>query len=95
YPGVSDLRFKNDTPAYILIQSKIVGSKIYFEIYGTDDGRKTTLEGPRQYDIKSNGALKAELIRTVIYPDGTEKKDAFQSSYKAPGLFPTVRNPLE
>ncbi|MBI2064049.1 MAG: VanW family protein [Candidatus Yanofskybacteria bacterium] len=95
YPGVSDLRFKNDTPAYVLIQSKIANSKIYFEIYGTDDGRKTTLEGPRQYDIKSNGALKAELKRIVIYPDGAEKKDVFQSSYKAPGSFQVVRNPLE
>ena len=95
YPGVSDLKFKNDTPAYILIQSEIIGSKIYFEIYGTDDSRKITLDGPRQYDIKPSGALKAELTRTVIYPDGTEKKDVFQSSYKAPGSFPTIRNPLE
>ena len=95
YPGVTDLRFKNDTPAHILIQSKITGSKLYFEIYGTKDGRQVTVEGPRQYDIQKNGALKAELIRTVVYPDGQTKKDVFKSSYKAPGLFPTVRNPLE
>lgn len=95
YPGISDLRFKNDTPSHILIQPKIVGSKIYFEIYGTNDGRKTTLDGPRQYDIQTNGALKAELTRTVEYPDSTEKKDVFKSSYKAPGSFPIIRNPLE
>jgi len=95
YPGVTDLRFKNDTLAHILIQSKIVGSKLYFEIYGTKDGRQVTVDGPRQYDIHKNGALKAELIRTVVYPDGQTKKDIFKSSYKAPGLFPTVRNPLE
>ena len=95
YPGVSDLRFKNDTPAHILIQSKIVGSKLYFEIYGTKDGRQITIEGPRQYDIQKNGALKAELARTVVYPDGRTKKDVFKSSYQSPGLFPTIRNPLE
>lgn len=95
YPGISDLRLKNDMSTYILIQSRIIGSKIYFEIYGTDDGRKVTLNGPRQYDIKPSGALKAELARMVIYPDGTEKKDIFQSSYKAPSSFPTIRNPLE
>lgn len=95
YPGVSDLRFQNDTPAHILIQSKIIGSKLYFEIYGTKDGRQVTVEGPRQFDVQKNGALKAELTRTVVYPDGQTKKDVFKSSYKSPGLFPTVRNPLE
>lgn len=95
YPGITDLRFKNDTPAHILIQSKIVGSKLYFEIYGTKDGRKIVVDGPRQYDIKPDGSLKAELIRTIAYPDGQEKKDIFKSSYKSPALFPTVRNPLE
>lgn len=95
YPGVSDLRFKNDTPTHVLIQSKIVGSKLYFEIYGTKDGRKIVIDGPHQYDVQTNGALKAYLNRTVIYSDGQEKKDVFRSSYKSPSLFPTVRNPLE
>ncbi|MBI2062702.1 MAG: VanW family protein [Candidatus Yanofskybacteria bacterium] len=95
YPGVSDLRFKNDTPGYILIQAEVVGDQMNFEIYGTNDGRKTTIDGPNQYDIKSNGSLKTTLTRTVLYPDGSEKKDVFESSYKAPGSFPVVRNPLE
>ncbi len=95
YPGVADLRFKNDTSAHILIQSKIEGSKLYFEIYGTSDNRKVSLNGPRQYDIGSDGAMKAVLSRTVTYPDGTEKKDVFRSSYKSPSSFQVVRNPLE
>jgi vancomycin resistance protein YoaR len=95
YPGVSDFRFKNDTSAYILLQSKIVGSKLYFEIYGTSDGRKVAIDGPRQYDVKSNGALKAVLTRTVTYADGTEKKDVFYSSYQSSSAFVTIRNPLE
>lgn len=95
YPGVADLRFKNDTAAHILIQSKIVGSKIYFEIYGTNDKREVKIDGPHQYDIGSNGSLKARLTRTVIYPDGTKKEDDFKSSYQSPSLFPTIRNPLE
>jgi vancomycin resistance protein YoaR len=95
YPGFSDFRFKNDTSAYILIQSKIVGSKLYFEVYGTDDGRKVTIDGPHQYDVRSNGALKATLTRTIRYADGTEKKDVFNSSYNSNSAFPTARNPLE
>lgn len=95
YPGVSDFRFKNDTPAYILIQSKVVDSKLYFEIYGTNDNRKVAIDGPRQYDIKSDGSLKAVLSRTITYMDGTEKKDVFYSSYKSPSAFVTIKNPLE
>src|SRR3989344_514184 len=91
YPGVSDFRFKNDTQSHILIQPKIVGSKIYFEIYGTKDGRKTVIDGPHQYDIQANGSMKAWLGRTVTYTDGHEIKDTFNSSYKSPSLFPTVR----
>ena len=95
YPGVSDFRFKNDTLAHILIQSKVTGGRVYFEIYGTLDNRKVKIDGPRQYDIQQNGAMKTELTRTVTYADGTEKSDVFRSSYKAPGSFPIVRNPLE
>ena len=95
YPGVSDLKFTNDTPAHILIQAKVVGSKLNFEIYGTSDNRRVVTDGPRQYDVQANGALKAILNRTTIYADGIEKKDEFRSSYKSPSLFPTVRNPLE
>ncbi len=95
YPGVVDLRFKNDTPSHILLQSKITGSKLSFEIYGSKDGRQVSIDGPYSYDIQPNGALKAILTRTVIYEDGTQKKDEFNSSYKSPSLFPLVRNPLE
>lgn len=95
YPGVSDFRFKNDTPAYILIQSSISSSKLYFEIYGTSDGRKVAIDGPHQYDVRSNGALKAVLTRIITYTDGTEKKDVFNSSYQSNSAFVTIKNPLE
>ena len=95
YPGSADLRFKNDTPAYILIQSKISGSEISFEIYGTADGRKVSIDGPHQFNIRPNGSMDATLSRTITYTDGTKKQDIFKSHYQSPSLFPTVRNPLE
>lgn len=95
YLGSVDLRFKNDTAGTILIQSKVNGTKLYFEIYGTQDGRKITIDGPHSYDINPDGSMKAILTRTIVYPDGTQKKDTFRSAYKSPSLFPTVRNPLE
>lgn len=48
FPSV-DLKFKNDTPAYILIQAytDIQSKTLTFELYGTSDGRKTTISKPK------------------------------------------------
>jgi len=47
-PGV-DLKIKNDTPAYILIQARADTQKkvLTFELYGTGDGRQVTLSKPK------------------------------------------------
>jgi vancomycin resistance protein YoaR len=95
YPGVTDLRFTNDTPGYILIESKVEGSKISFEIYGKSDGRKVKIDGPYQYDIQPDGSMKAVVTQIVSPANGEEKKNKFYSIYQSPALFPTVRNPLE
>jgi len=41
-----DFRFKNDTPAHILIYGYVVRDTLTFELYGTDDGREVNLKGP-------------------------------------------------
>ncbi len=46
YPGVKDIKFVNDTPGHILIQSYTEGTNAYFKFYGTDDGRSVEMEGP-------------------------------------------------
>ncbi len=48
-----DFKFKNDTPGYILIQSRVEGKKITFELYGTKDGRVSTISDPIVTDITS------------------------------------------
>ena len=93
YPGVVDLKFRNDTPAHLLIQTKISGTKLIFEIYGSNDGRIVTLDGPHTYDQKANGALRAYFVRKITSADGTEKEERFDSNYKPP--MPLARNPLE
>lgn len=96
YPPSPDLKFLNDTPSNLLIQTKIVGTKLYFEFYGTDDGRKVVLTGPEEYDKKPDGSLKAKLTREIFDRDGNlVRKTVFRSSYKSPDLYPVVRNPLE
>ena len=46
YEPSPDLKFKNDTPGDILIDTYIVGKSLYFDYYGTDTGRKVEMTGP-------------------------------------------------
>ena len=96
YPPSPDLKFINDTPANILLQSKIVGTELTFEIYGTEDARIVKIDGPKQYDIKEDGSMKATLTQEVYDKDGSLMfKKTFYSNYKSPSLYPVERNPLE
>lgn len=94
YPGITDLKFTNNTPNYILIQNKISGTKIIFEIYGTSDSRLISIDGPYQYDQKSNGAMRAYFIRTISYANQKDKQERFDSIYRSPPT-PKEKNPLE
>jgi vancomycin resistance protein YoaR len=53
YDPKPDLRFKNDTGNYILIQSRIIGDKLYFDFWGTKDGRTATQTKPKTWGVKS------------------------------------------
>ena len=48
-----DLKIKNDTPAYILIQTKTdtTNLTLTFELYGTSDGRKAEILNHRVWDV--------------------------------------------
>ena len=96
YPPHPDFRFINNTPGYILAQTKIIDNNLIFELYGTDDGRKVKVIGPTQYDIKPDGSMKAVLVQEVYDSQGKIiQKDTFYSKYKSPSLYPVDKNPLE
>ncbi|HCR36051.1 MAG: hypothetical protein UR29_C0015G0034 [Candidatus Woesebacteria bacterium GW2011_GWC2_33_12] len=74
YSPTTDLKFKNDTPAYILIQPTInlANLTLTFEIYGTSDGRVATTSKPI---ISSQTAPPADLyIDDPTLPAGTVKQ---------------------
>jgi vancomycin resistance protein YoaR len=90
YPPSTDLKFKNNTPSYILIQTRIEGTKIFFEFWGTDDGRKVAVDKPVLYEKHANGAVKAYVKQIVTKGEETLIDDTFYSRYKSPKLFPKV-----
>lgn len=66
-----DLKFINDTPSYLLLQTKIEGDNLIFELWGTNDGRKIELSKPRIFNIVGPGPTK--LIETEELAPGVKK----------------------
>jgi vancomycin resistance protein YoaR len=60
YDPWPDLRFINDSPSYILIQTKIASSALSFEFWGSRDGRQTQATKPTIYNI-----VKPEPTKTI------------------------------
>jgi len=58
YDPWPDMKFINDTDKHILIQTRIVGTKLYFDFWGAKDGRQITVTDPVIYNIVSPGPTK-------------------------------------
>jgi len=66
-----DLRFKNDTNNYILIQTKIVKDNLIFEFWGIKDGRTIETTKNKIYNIVK--APKTKIIETEDLKPGIKK----------------------
>jgi len=90
YPPSPDLKFINDTPAYLLLQSKILDNKLIFEIYGSSDGREVKIIGPTITESNPDGSLKTILTQEIWRAGSLERENIFRSSYKSPTLYPVT-----
>lgn len=88
YPPYTDLKFTNDTPGYILVQTRVEGTKLAFEFWGQSDGRETEVIGPTPYDRKPDGSVKATLTQKVMKDGQVMREDSFESRYRSASLFP-------
>ena len=94
YPPNPDLKFINDTPANILLQSKIEKTKLIFEIYGSNDGREVKIKGPKIVQSNPDGSLKTILTQEIWRAGQLERSDIFRSSYQSPDLYPISTSAL-
>lgn len=84
-----DLRFINNTPGYILIQTKIEGTELVFDFFGTNDGRKTDIIGPKITQRNPDGSMKATFTQQVFDAKGNLIiDDVFNSAYDSPNKYP-------
>jgi len=71
YDPVPDFKFINNTKNYILIQSRIDKNDLYFDFWGTKDGRKITKTEPVIYNITRPPSTK--LLETETLAPGVKK----------------------
>ncbi|MFA6251987.1 MAG: VanW family protein [Candidatus Paceibacterota bacterium] len=76
YDPKPDLRFINDTGNYVLIQSKVVGSELVIQLWGTDDGRIITKGKSVVYNVINPNPAK-------MTPTDTLPKGKISCSYAA------------
>ena len=88
-----DFRFKNTTNNYILLQHYIVGTKIYYQIYGAPQNKTSKIIGPITLSSNKDGSRKTVAYRE-LYEDGKLlRKDEFYSNYRPPNKV--LSNPLQ
>ncbi len=93
YDPWPDLKFINNTPNHLLIETLVEDTYLTFNFYGTDDGRKIEIKGPYVLESNKDGSMKTTLYQTV-YLNGKEIiNQEFYSNYGSPNQYPV--NPTE
>lgn len=87
YPPSTDLKFRNDTPGFLLLQVRIEGTHLAVELWGTSDGRQVEIVGPSVYNRQPDGSARATLTQKITR-DGATNEQVFYSRYRSPNLFP-------
>lgn len=78
YLPTPDLRWKNDTGKYILVQTRIEGKKLYFDFYGTKKPVKITFSG----NAEATGAVDTvEKITPTLTDMGVRGKNSFTAVF--------------
>ncbi|WP_052606171.1 VanW family protein [Calidithermus timidus] len=88
YSPTQDLKFKNDTPGHILIQTQVRGYRVTYRFFGTKD-RSTTWSAPVVRDV-----IPAPPTRFIVDPSlryGQRK----QIDFAAPGAQVTVYRTIQ
>ncbi len=75
YDPDPDLKFMNDTGHPVMITDQIVGTKITFSLYGTSDGRTSTIDGPTT--VRTLAAPAPETVYSATLPAGEVKQTEF------------------
>lgn len=89
YPAV-DMKFKNDTDKYILIQTAYSGTTLKFQLYGTKT-KEGQIRGPffNFGSLNPNAPSQTTFYRDVVVNGQVTKTDTFNTYYRSALDFPS------
>lgn len=93
YPGVQDMKFTNDSPGDLLIQTHTEGVRAYFIYYGTKDNRQSSVIGPYIWGRTGVGAKRTEYVDDL--PPGVSKVVQNPVAGMKAAWFRTIQRPNE
>jgi vancomycin resistance protein YoaR len=82
YPPNPDMKFINDTPNHILLQTTTVGDKAYSNVYGTAVDRQVDLIGPWYYGFGATPPPRTEYT-TQLAPGEKKLLGSAHGGFKA------------
>ncbi len=91
YAPSTDLTFINDANHSVYITTQIIGTRLIFDIWGTDEGRAVTVNGPFVTARYPDGSLTAAVAQIIKVNGQSIREQNFVSRYQSPNKFPTVR----
>lgn len=91
YSPNPDLAFTNDTGQPVYIETKIIGRRLIFDVWGKSDGRQVTVNGPFTTSRRPDGSLTAAVAQIVKKNGKSVREQNFVSHYQSPDKFPTIR----
>jgi vancomycin resistance protein YoaR len=94
YLPAPDMKFKNDSPGALLIQTHTVGDTAYFIFYGTRDNRTSHVIGPYIWDRTGPPPDRTEYT-TDLAPGQTKKLQERVSGMKVMWYRITTKDNLE
>lgn len=83
YPPNVDLKFINDTPGPLLIQSYTEGTSAYFKLYGTKDNREVVMDGPYISNQRSAPSAPVEVPDKNLKPGQRKQVEKAHNGFDA------------
>lgn len=78
YLPYPDLKFKNDTGKYILVQTRIAGTKLYFDFYGTKKSETLKFAGNAE---GTEGVSVVEQVKSYIFNQEKKGRASFDAIF--------------
>ncbi len=86
YPPAPDMRFMNNTPGHILVQTSVAGQSITYQFFGTADGRKADAQILHINATEEGGGTASFRYVVTGGPDPVDR--VFYSTYQPRKAFP-------